>query len=108
MSGGDFTTSNEEFTFSAAETTPCIDVFIFEDQLFEGDEDFMVMFDSFRLADGTTTNSMTGVTVNPSSSTVTIEDSSSKSYLYLEIVTVRNWSNKLFVFHYMPSCVFYM
>lgn len=78
IDAGDFLGSVDEYTFTALVDTPCVDVFIFADDLFEGDEDFVVEFQSFRRADGSTVSSLTGVTVRPQSTTVVIQDTNSK------------------------------
>ncbi len=66
------------FVFSATENNPCIDIFIFEDDLFEGEEEFDVEFDFFLLEDDSTVTALTGVTVDPRSTTVIIEDANSE------------------------------
>lgn len=79
--GGDFVGPVNEagrFVFSATENNPCIDVFIFGDDVFEGEEEFDVEFDVFLLEDDSTVSTLTGVTVDPRSTTVIIEDIDSK------------------------------
>ena len=66
-----------QFVFSATEDSPCIDIVIFADDLFEGEEEFDVEFESFMLENGNTVITMAGVTVQPRRTTVTIEDSNS-------------------------------
>ncbi len=66
------------FIFSATENRPCIDIFIFEDDVFEGEEEFDVEFQFFMLEDGSTPTTLTGVTVQPRMATVIIEDVNSK------------------------------
>lgn len=75
---GDFIGSIQEFTFTVLDDKPCVDVFIFRDDIFEGDEEFRVEFQFFRSESGSTVSSLPGVTVRPMVSTVTIEDANSK------------------------------
>ena len=78
--GGDFvgpTGAAGQFAFSSTENRPCIDIFIFGDELFEGEEEFDVEFQFFMLDDGSTVSSVAGVTVDPRRATVIIEDSNS-------------------------------
>ena len=81
-----------------------MDVFIFRDDIFEGEEDFMVSFEAFRLPDGSTSSTMTGVVVNPRSTRVIIEDANSEntSRRIIMIIVVR-YSRDLSVCPYYKS-----
>ncbi len=78
VNGGDFigpVFPEDAFSFTSTNINPCVDVTIFEDDIFEGEEEFLVQIEGFRLPEGNVVSFLTGVTVRPNQATVTIEDS---------------------------------
>lgn len=58
---------------------PCVDLIVFRDDIFEGPEQMTITIQGF-VTDGTTvTPSLSGVTINPVRTTVTIRDNDSES-----------------------------
>ena len=81
---GDYLLSQGDFEFRPATSLrPCIDLIVFSDRVFEGPEDLTIAVQGF-VTDGSApvTPSIPGVTVDPSSATVTIMDIDSKMEHY--------------------------
>ena len=79
--GGDYIPSAEsDFEFRPATALrPCIDIIVFNDDVFEGPEEFTITVQGFILDGSTTvTPSLSGVTVSPARATVTIRDNDSE------------------------------
>ena len=78
--GGDYVLSQDDFEFlPATNLRPCIDLFVFDDDVFEGSEDLTITVQGFVLPGSTgVTPSLPGVTINPSVATVTITDNDSE------------------------------
>ena len=79
-SNGDYVLSQGDYEFNPVTSLrPCIDLIVFNDQVFEGSEDLSISIQGFILEGSTTvTPSISGVTVDPSSATVTINDNDSE------------------------------
>ena len=80
--GGDYIPPvQSDFVFRPATALrPCIDIIVFNDEVFEGPEEFTITVQGFLLDGSTTvTPSLSGVTVNPSRATVTIRDNDSET-----------------------------
>jgi hypothetical protein len=67
---------------------PCVDVFIFMDDLFEGEEQFETDVQFLRLNGGQSVTSLSRVTVTPDDSTVTITDGNSKNNTCMMLVGI--------------------
>ena len=78
--GGDYLLSQGDFVFSPVTSLrPCIDLIVFNDEIFEGSEDLDLTSQGF-VVDGSITPSLTGITIDPSRATITITDNDSKNY----------------------------
>ena len=72
--GADYNPSMTTYRFSQGVTRQCIDIQIFRDNMFEQDETFSGQLIGVRLPGGTLEPFVTGVTVAPSETLVTIQD----------------------------------
>ena len=78
--GGDYSPNSDRYVFRPRQTRPCVDVFIFSDQLFELQEEFRGRVLGILQNDGTVVTRVNGVTIQPAETTVTITDSDRKSH----------------------------
>ncbi len=77
--GGDYIVGDEEFEFSPTMSRSCINLFVFDDPIVEPTEDLTVGVEGLRDSPtGPLMSSVAGVTVNPSITTVEIEDNDSE------------------------------
>ncbi len=75
IAGGDFQLSEQEFAFSPTMMRSCVNLFVFDDRLIELTEDLTLGVEGLRESpSGAIMNSIIRVTVNPSTTTVEIED----------------------------------
>ena len=73
--GGDFVQPVQNtFVFNVGATRVCRVAFIFDDNRFELTEQFQVQFTGIILPDGMATPSIPGLTVQPATATVLIQD----------------------------------
>lgn len=81
---GDYLLSQGDFEFRPVTSLrPCINLIVFNDQVFEGPEDLTISLQGFVL-DGSTsvTPSLSGVTIDPPRATVTIADNDGNTSSY--------------------------
>ena len=73
--GGDFVPpASDVFIFNSGDSRSCLEAIIFNDDVYEITEDFTASFRGFRLEDLSEVPSITGVTVQPSTTRVLIVD----------------------------------
>lgn len=77
--GGDFVPEEmRRFIFSEGSSRACVDIFIFNDDLAEMTENFMITASRIVLPDQTIVESIPGVQISPSEATIQILDDDGK------------------------------
>lgn len=72
--GGDYSPRSNSYQFNERIIRSCVDIQIFGDSVYELDEDFSGQFRGFQLGSGSFQMSITGITIQQTDTTVTIQD----------------------------------
>lgn len=76
--GGDYVSPRSNFVFSSGLSRSCLNIFVFQDNLFEVIEDLTVRASGFINSQGVEVTSLPGVTVTPETTVVQIDDANSE------------------------------